>query len=132
MPPAKPEVIGQVASGRLGLDGTQLTAMGGPALKIRQRMAHNGTAVATIILDRTGRLQGEPLLTLHGLAAEPEDEVAAKIEAGAAARQALAALPVAKRGDDLAVREVVRIAVRRSLNARYGKKPLTDVHLVRL
>jgi ribonuclease J len=130
--PGKPEVIGQAASGRLGLDGTQLTAMGGPALKIRQRMAHNGTAVATIILDRTGRLQGEPLLTLHGLAAEPEDEVAAKIEAGAAARQALAALPVAKRGDDLAVREVVRIAVRRSLNTRYGKKPLTDVHLVRL
>ena len=37
-----------VASGRLGLDGTQLTAMGGPALKIRQRMAHNGTAVATM------------------------------------------------------------------------------------
>ena len=66
--PGQPEVIGQVASGRLGLDGTQLTAMGGPALKMRQRMAHNGTAVATIILDRSGRLQGEPLLTLHGLA----------------------------------------------------------------
>ena len=130
--PGTPEVIGQVASGRLGLDGTQLTAMGGPALKMRQRMAHNGTAVATIILDRAGRLQGEPLLTLHGLAAEPEDEEAAKLEAATAARQALAALPQGKRGDDPAVREVVRIAVRRSLNARYGKKPLTDVHLVRL
>jgi len=130
--PGTPEVIGQVASGRLGLDGTQLTAMGGPALKMRQRMAHNGTAVATIILDRAGRLQGEPLLTLHGLAAEPEDEEAAKLEAATAARQVLAALPPGKRGDDPAVREVVRIAVRRSLNARYGKKPLTDVHLVRL
>jgi ribonuclease J len=130
--PGQPEVIGQVTSGRLGLDGTQLTAMGGPALKMRQRMAHSGTAVATIILDRAGRLQGEPLLTLHGLAAEPQDEEAAKVEAAAAARQALAALPAAKRGDDPAVREVVRIAVRRSLNARYGKKPLTDVHLVRL
>jgi len=130
--PGTPEVIGQVASGRLGLDGTQLTAMGGPALKMRQRMAHNGTAVATIILDRAGRLQGEPLLTLHGLAAEPEDEEAAKLEAATAARQALAALPPGKRGDDPAVREVVRIAVRRSLNSRYGKKPLTDVHLVRL
>jgi len=130
--PGTPEVIGQVASGRLGLDGTQLTAMGGPALKMRQRMAHNGTAVATIILDRAGRLQGEPLLTLHGLAAEPEDEEAAKLEAATAARQVLAALPPGKRGDDPAVREVVRIAVRRSLNSRYGKKPLTDVHLVRL
>ena len=130
--PGEPEVIGQVASGRLGLDGTQLTAMGGPALKMRQRMAHNGTAVATIILDRSGRLQGEPLLTLHGLGADVEDEEAAKLEAAAAARQALAGIATGKRGDDAAVREVLRIAVRRSLNTRYGKKPLTDVHLVRL
>ena len=130
--PGDPEVIGQVATGRLGLDGTQLTAMGGAALKSRQRMAYNGAAVATIVLDGTGRLVGEPVLTVHGVAAEGEDEGVAKAEAVAAARQALAGLPPAKRSDDQAVREVVRIAIRRSLNARHGKKPLTDVHLVRL
>jgi ribonuclease J len=130
--PGRPEVIGHVASGRLGLDGTQLAAMGGPALKSRQRMAYNGAAVATVVLDGAGRLQGEPVLTVHGVAAEGEDEEAAKAEAAAAVRQALAALPAAKRADDQAVREVVRIAIRRSLNARHGKKPLTDVHLVRL
>ena len=130
--PGDPEVIGQVATGRLGLDGTQLTAMGGAALKSRQRMAYNGAAVATIVLDGTGRLVGEPVLTVHGVAAEGEDDGVAKAEAVAAARQALAGLPPAKRGDDQAVREVVRIAIRRSLNARHGKKPLTDVHLVRL
>ena len=130
--PGDPEVIGHVPTGRLGLDGTQLTAMGGAALKSRQRMAYNGAAVATIVLDGTGRLVGEPVLTVHGVAAEGEDEGVAKAEAVAAARQALAGLPPAKRSDDQAVREVVRIAIRRSLNARHGKKPLTDVHLVRL
>jgi ribonuclease J len=130
--PGNPEVIGHVPTGRLGLDGTQLTAMGGAALKSRQRMAYNGAAVATIVLDNTGRLVGEPVLTVHGVAAEGEDEGVAKAEAVAAARQALAGLPPAKRGDDQAVREVVRVAIRRSLNARHGKKPLTDVHLVRL
>jgi ribonuclease J len=130
--PGDPEVIGHVPTGRLGLDGTQLTAMGGAALKSRQRMAYNGAAVATIVLDGSGRLVGEPVLTVHGVAAEGEDEGVAKAEAVAAARQALAGLPLAKRSDDQAVREVVRIAIRRSLNARHGKKPLTDVHLVRL
>jgi len=130
--PGDPEVIGHVPTGRLGLDGTQLTAMGGAALKSRQRMAYNGAAVATIVLDGTGRVVGEPVLTVHGVAAEGEDEGVAKAEAVAAARQALAGLPPAKRSDDQAVREVVRIAIRRSLNARHGKKPLTDVHLVRL
>jgi ribonuclease J len=130
--PGRAEVIGHVPSGRLGLDGTRLTAMGGPALKSRQRMAYNGAAVATIVLDGTGRLQGEPLLTVHGVADEGEDESTARAEAVAAARQALAGLAAAKRSDDHLVKEVVRIAIRRSLNARHGKKPLTDVHLVRL
>ena len=91
--PGQPEVIGQVASGRLGLDGTRSPPWAAPALKMRQRMAHNGTAVATIILDRSGRLQGEPLLTLHGLGCEPEDEEAAKLEAAAAARKPWRRLP---------------------------------------
>ena len=68
--PGDPEVIGHVPTGRLGLDGTQLTAMGGAALKSRQRMAYNGAAVATIVLDGTGRVVGEPVLTVHGVAAE--------------------------------------------------------------
>jgi ribonuclease J len=30
------------------------------------------------------------------------------------------------------VREAARLAVRRSLKASYGKKPVTDIHIVRL
>ena len=130
--PGRAEVIGEVESGRLALDGTHLTAMGGPALKSRQRMAYSGAAVATVVLDAAGRLVGEPQLTVHGLAAEGEGEEEARAEAATAARQALAALPPGKRGDDHAVKEVVRLAIRRSLNAYHGKKPLTDVHLIRL
>jgi ribonuclease J len=130
--PGPAEIVGQVESGRLALDGTHLTAMGGPALKSRQRMAHSGAAVATVILDGAGRLVGDPQLTVHGLAAEAEGEGEARAEAAAAVRQALAAMPAGKRGDDQIVKEVVRLAVRRSLNARHGKKPVTDVHLVRL
>jgi ribonuclease J len=130
--PGPAEVVGQVESGRLALDGTHLTAMGGPALKSRQRMAHSGAAVATVILDGAGRLLGEPQLTVHGLATEGSSEAEAGAEAAAAVRQALAAMPPGKRGDDHAVKEVVRLAVRRTLNARHGKKPVTDVHLVRL
>ncbi len=130
--PGPAEVIDHVESGRLALDGTHLTAMGGPALKSRQRMAYNGAAVATVVLDGAGRLLGEPQLTVHGLAADGGGEEAARAEAADAARRALAALAPAKRADDATVKEAVRIAVRRSLYARHGKKPLTDVHLVRM
>ena len=38
----------------------------------------------------------------------------------------------AGRRDDDAVREAARIAVRRSVNAGVGKKPQTEVHVVRI
>jgi ribonuclease J len=53
-------------------------------------------------------------------------------EVGFAVRKAVEDLPVQSRLDDEAVRQAARIAVRRSFNATQGKKPLTEVHLVRL
>jgi len=130
--PGPAEIVGQVESGRLALDGNRLTAMGGPALKARQRMAYSGTALATVILDGAGRLVGEPQVTVHGLATGGEGEGEVAAEAAAAARLALAALPAGRRSDDHAVKEAVRLAIRRHLNASCGRKPVTDVHLVRL
>jgi ribonuclease J len=45
---------------------------------------------------------------------------------------AAAQVPSAARRDDDVTREAVRIAVRRHLKKSHGKKPLTDVHLVRV
>jgi ribonuclease J len=36
------------------------------------------------------------------------------------------------RRDDAAVREAARAAVRRSLKAWHGKRPVTEVHVVRI
>ena len=41
-------------------------------------------------------------------------------------------LPNKARRDDSVVREAARLAVRRSLRDSHGKKPITDVHLVRV
>jgi ribonuclease J len=100
-------------------------------LKSRYRMARNGVAVATLVLDDGGRLAADPQLTVHGLLeAEGEDEI--KAEVIAAIRRAVEALPVESRGDDERVREAARLAVRRAFKESRGKRPLTEVHLVRL
>jgi ribonuclease J len=46
--------------------------------------------------------------------------------------EALRRLPKISRRDDALVKETARIAVRRVFNRMLGKKPVTDVHLVRL
>jgi ribonuclease J len=129
--PGPGEVIGEAPAGRLGLDGKILVPLDGAVLKSRQRMAYNGAAVATLVLDGAGQLIGEPQITIHGLASEASD-ADALIEAAAAGAKAVMALPPAKRAEDADVKEAARVAIRRALSAHYGKKPVTDVHLVRL
>jgi len=56
----------------------------------------------------------------------------AVFEAAAAAAKAIDDLSASKLEDDAAVKEAARIAIRRALHAHFGKKPVTDVHLVRI
>ncbi len=127
--PGAPAIIGEVATGRLVVDGKTLLPLGGEALKNRQRMTWNGAALATIVVDRDGRLKAPPQVSVQGLA---EDAVAIADELREDVEQAVKDLPLRERRDDAALREAVRLAIRRALKAYSGKRPLTEVHLVRI
>jgi ribonuclease J len=129
--PGPAEVVGEVAFGRIGLDGSALVPLGGALIKHRHRISASGSAVATLVMGRDGRLLAEPQVTLHGLV-DPEADGAALGSAAAAVRSAVEALNPGQRADDAAVKEAARLAVRRYIHAERGKKPLTDVHLVRM
>jgi ribonuclease J len=127
--PGAPAVIGEVETGRLVADGKALLPMGGEALKTRQRMTWNGAATATVVVDGDGRLKAPAQVTVRGLAEDAEamaEELRAEIE------DAVKDLPPRERRDDAALREAARLAIRRALKAYSGKRPLIDVHLVRL
>jgi ribonuclease J len=129
--PGPAEVAGEVEFGRLGLDGSALVPLGGALIKHRHRISASGSAVATLVLARDGRLLADPQVTLHGLV-DPEADGGALGSAAAAVRSAVEALNPGQRADDAAVKEAARLAVRRYIHAERGKKPLTDVHLVRV
>jgi ribonuclease J len=63
---------------------------------------------------------------------DPELDAEHLDDVAAAVRSAVAALSGDDRTDDAAVKEAARLAVRRALHASHGKKPVTDVHVVRL
>ena len=129
--PGPAAVIGEVPTGRLVVDGTRLLPSGAEALRSRQRMTFNGAALATIVVDSEGRLRSPPQVTVQGMGAAEEDaslteELRQRVE------QALEELGPRERRDDAALREAARLAVRRSLRAWHGKKPVTEIHLVRI
>jgi len=128
--PGPAGIVAEVPSGRLGLDGTNLVGLDAGRLKARHRMVFNGAAVATLVLDRQGRLAADPQVTVQGVYEAEDEHVGRSVLA--AVRDAVDGLPPALRRDDGTVREAARLAIRRTLHASHGKKPVTDVHLVRI
>ncbi len=129
--PGRATVIGEAPSGRLAVDGTRLVPMESAAIRDRRRMAWNGSAVATVVVDGKGKLRSTPFVALHGVYdREAEPEFAHEVEDAIVA--AIEELPKPRLKDDGQVHEAARLAVRRSIRALCGKRPYIDIHLVRV
>jgi ribonuclease J len=124
--PGLAAVIGEVPVGRLAADGKSLLDAAGETLKSRQRMTYNGAALVSIVLDGAGRLAAPPCVSLQGIADGADDVLARKVA------EAVQALTARDRREDEPVREAARIALRRALRDLNGKRPVTEVHVVRL
>jgi ribonuclease J len=81
------------------------------------------------VIDEQGRPKAAPVVSLRGM--EDEDgTLADAIVVGL--KEMLADLGAAERHDDGRIEEAARKALRRVVRAHLGKKPLTDVHIVRI
>jgi ribonuclease J len=124
-------IVDEVPVGRLASDGKGLLPLDGAALKDRRRVTFNGSAIATLVLDRRGDPLAPPTISTIGVV-EPAAAEAAAPALRSAVERALDELPGGLRRDDEAVRDAARRALRRILNERFGKRPLVEIHLVRI
>ncbi len=125
--PNGPKKIGTERAGRLVLDGDVILPADGATISERRRIANHGIIAVTVALDNAGRLRGKPAVALQGVPVE-EDKADFVEEAGVAAAEAVNG----GRKDEAALREAIRLAVRRSATSWTGKKPIVDVSLIRL
>ncbi len=127
--PGKIEVTDSAPVGRLVLDGNRVVPITGGVMGARRRMLFNGVAVASVAVDEAGRLRGRPRVSAPGLfeADDPENTRIADELA-----DSMADLPAALRRDDAALTEATKTALRRALGRRLQKRPLVDVHLLRV
>ena len=130
--PGRAEIEGHVTAGRLALDGDRLIRLGNSdTIRHRHRMAYNGVAMATVLVNRHGKIAADPQVTLLGLE-DGEALSALQDELSDAVRNAVDRLPTLSQRDDETVREAARLAIRRAIKGRQGKKPMTQIHLMRL
>jgi ribonuclease J len=127
--PGPATIVDHVRAGRLARDGDVVTPVEGDALRERRKLLWNGAASATLVIDARGRPVASPKVSLRGIS----DAEGALIQAAVTAlEEMLADLNAAERRDDGRIEEAARQAVRRVVRAHLGKKPLTDVHIVRI
>ncbi|MDZ4736366.1 MAG: ribonuclease J [Rhodospirillaceae bacterium] len=129
--PGPAEIIAEVPSGRLVLDGTSLVPLSGELMRARSRLATSGAVIATLVVDRAGKLMTNPQISAHGLV-DPGGDNQLQERVTEAIREAIEDMDSAGRSNDDALAEAVRRGVRRAVNAAHGKKPMTDIHVVRV
>jgi ribonuclease J len=127
--PGRADVVDSAPVGRLAVDGNRLVPMNGGVLAARRRMLFNGVVLASVAVNRSGRLLGEPKLSAPGLF-EADDPEAARVVAEF--KVLLAELPPPLLDDDANFPEAARSALRRALGRRLQKRPLVDVHVLRI
>ncbi len=127
--PGVPEITDSAPVGRLVLDGNRLVPLQGAVMGARRRMLFNGVVVASVAVDEQGRLRGRPQVTAPGLF-EPDDPEMDRVANELA--HAMGDLPAALRRDDAALQDAAKAALRRALGKRLQKRPLVDLHLLRV
>lgn len=125
----KAEVIGSVQSGLMAMDGRKIIPVNADVLKKRRRMLEDGTVVATVVLDKKNAVVGSVQISATGLidAQSPEMSV---LDEGIKA--ALSSLTPARLKDDGSVADAVKAAIRKTVMENHGRRPMVDVHLVRV
>lgn len=125
----KAEVIGSVQSGLMAMDGRKIIPVNADVLKKRRRMLEDGTVVATVVLDKKNAVVGSVQISATGLidAQSPEMSI---LDEGIKA--ALSSLTPARLKDDGSVADAVKAAIRKTVMENHGRRPMVDVHLVRV
>lgn len=125
----EPEILTDVPSGILAVDGHQIIPLNAQVLKKRRKMMDEGTAVLTLVVNSDLNLMAEPQLSTFGLIDENEN---LKAELKKNIVSALNEIVPERRSDDNLVKDVMRHTIRSFLNEKFGKKPLMEIHLIKI
>lgn len=123
-------VADQVSTGRLVLDGKRPVPADGLLVRGRAKAIYNGAVVVTIVLAGPNRTVKAVQLSSFGLIESGEDAIADALTG--AARDAVGELGGERFRQDEPVREAARLAIRRMSRQLVGKRPIVEVHVVRV
>ena len=129
-PGEKPEVYDKAPSGRVYLDGNVPVEEDSRSIKERRNISSNGFLEATIMITPKGNIHNKPLVTFRGLPVYESDEFIYGLEEEIERTVKTFSLNNTKQHDNLI--DALKTTCRKFSKEKTGKKPLTNINLVRI
>jgi len=125
-----PQVVDSVPTGRLAVDGDRVVPLKTGVLAARKRMLFNGVVVGSFAIDSKGKLHGMPRISAPGLL--DEQDGAQRLVYEREFHDLLDDLAPSLRRDEAAFSDAARAGLRRIVGKPLGKRPLVDVHILKV
>ena len=131
--PGRAEIIDEVPSGRLYVDGGMVTPENGEALRERKHASHSGVLTVAVALDGRGRLVSGPQVRGIGLPGETDYPLAEALDdLAGAAEDAIKRLSGEERHDDDAVEAAIGRALKRASQRIWDRRPIVETTVLRV
>ena len=129
-PGEKPEVFDKAPSGRLYVDGSISVEEDAKSIKERKNLSSNGFMEVTIMITPKGNIHNKPILTFRGLPINETDEFVYGLEEEIDKATRTFSLNNKKQESNLI--DSLKTICKKYSKEKTGKKPITNVNLVRI
>ena len=129
-PGEKPSIYDKAPSGRLYLDGAISVDEDSQSIKDRKNLSGNGYMEVTILLTPKGNIHQKPILTFRGLPVQDTEDFIYGLEEEIESTAKTFSLNSKKQEHNLI--DAIKIVCRKYSKEKTGKKPFTNINLVRI
>ena len=125
-----PEVYDKAPSGRLYLDGNISVEENSQSIKDRRNLSTNGYLEITILITPKGNIHNNPIITFRGLPVHETDEFIYELEEEI--EKTTKTFKLGNKSQEYNLIDSLKIASRKFTKEKTGKKPFTNINLVRI
>ena len=129
-PGDKPEVYDKAPNGRLYLDGSISVEEDSQSIKERKNISVNGFIEVTILITPKGNMHNRPVLTFKGLPIFEKEEFQYGLEEEI--EKTIKTFSLNNKNHEINLIDALKITCRKFTKKKTGKKPLTNINLVRI
>ena len=129
-PGKKPEVYDKAPSSKLYVDGSISVEEDAQSIKERKNLSSNGFLEATILITPKGNIHNKPLLTLRGLPIYEKEEFIDSLEVEI--EKTTRTFSLINKSQESNLIDALKITCRKFTKERVGKRPYTNINLVRI